>query len=471
MRETGTVESRFSAMLRPLMPTAPSRYVVAVVGGATAGAEAAAMLAERGVVVVVFEQNARPYGKIEDGLPRWHVKLRRKEYETISEKLSRPGVYFVPCTKIGRDIDFPALASEWGFSAVLLAHGAWRDRPLPIDGADDYLGKGLVYQNPFIYWFNHYNEREYRGPVYEAVDGALVVGGGLASIDVLKVLQIETVRAALADRGIDESMLRIEQEGVPAILEEHGFSWDALALRGATLIYRRRIEDMPLAEIPEDAEESRRHKFEATRRRILDKAMQKYCFNVRAQRLPVGLLTEGDRLVGLRLQRTRVEDGRAVAIDGAFEEVRAPLVVSSIGSVPEPMEGVEQDGHLYRWADADLGRLGGYDSVFSTGNVVTGKGNIVASRKHSVRVTTHVIEQYLGLGNGRHEGEEALLAGAESEADDAARALMGSLRARPPLLPEAVDALLGRVHERREAVGYASSYRDWLARVTPPDLA
>ena len=453
------------------MPTSTPKYVVAVVGGATAGAEAAAMLAERGVLVVVFEQNARPYGKIEDGLPRWHVKLRRKEYETINDKLSRPGVYFVPCTKIGRDIDFPALVSEWGFSAVLLAHGAWRDRPLPVAGADVYLDKGLVYQNSFIYWFNHYTERGYDGPQYEAVDGAIVVGGGLASIDVLKVLQIETVRAALAERGIDEEMLRIEQEGVPAVLDEHGFSWDELGLRGATLLYRRRIEDMPLAEMPEDADETRRHKFETTRRRILEKAMQKYCFNVRAQRVPVGLLTEGDRLVGLRLQRTRVEGGQAVPVDGAFEELRAPLVVSSIGSVPEPMEGVEQDGHLYRWADSDLGRLGGYESVFSTGNVVTGKGNIVASRKHSVRVTTHVIEQYLGLGNGRHEGEETLLAEVTADADAAGKALMASLRGRPPLEPEAVDALLARIHARSEAVGYTSSYREWLAHVTPPDLA
>jgi NADPH-dependent glutamate synthase beta subunit-like oxidoreductase len=453
------------------MTTSTPRYVVAVVGGATAGAEAAAMLAERGVVVVVFEQNARPYGKIEDGLPRWHVKLRRKEYDTINDKLSRPGVSFVPCTKIGRDIDFPALVSEWGFSAVLLAPGAWRDRPLPVAGADRYLEKGLLYQNPFIYWFNHYTERDYGGPYYEAVDGALVVGGGLASIDVLKVLQIETVRSALAERGIDESMLRIEQKGVPAVLEEHGFSWDGLGLRGATLIYRRRIEDMPLAEMPDHADETRRHKFEATRRRILEKAMQKYGFSVRAQRVPVGLLTRGDRLVGLRLQRTRIEDGRAVPVAGAFEEVRAPLVVSSIGSVPEPMEGVEQDGHLYRWIDPDLGRLGGYDSVFSTGNVVTGKGNIVASRKHSVRVTTHVIEQYLGLGNGSHEGEEALLAETTADADDAAGAVMASLRSRPPLPPASVDALLARVRARSEAVGYTSSYRDWLARMTPPDLA
>lgn len=58
------------------------QFVVAVVGAATAGAEEAGMLASRGITVVVFEQNPRPYGKIEDGLPRWHVRLRRKEYDT-----------------------------------------------------------------------------------------------------------------------------------------------------------------------------------------------------------------------------------------------------------------------------------------------------------------------------------------------------------------------------------------------------
>ena len=67
------------------------QHCVAVIGGATAGAEVAAHLAKLGVSVVVFEQNPRPYGKIEDGLPRWHVALRRKEYDSIGEKLSLPG--------------------------------------------------------------------------------------------------------------------------------------------------------------------------------------------------------------------------------------------------------------------------------------------------------------------------------------------------------------------------------------------
>ncbi|MHA7839703.1 MAG: NAD-binding protein, partial [bacterium] len=50
------------------MANASQGHQVAVIGGATAGAEVASRLADRGVSVTVFEQNIRPYGKIEDGL-------------------------------------------------------------------------------------------------------------------------------------------------------------------------------------------------------------------------------------------------------------------------------------------------------------------------------------------------------------------------------------------------------------------
>ncbi len=418
----------------------------------------------------MFEQNARPYGKIEDGLPRWHVKLRQKEYETISERLDRPGVHFVPNTKIGRDIDFPALARDWGFTAVIMAHGAWRDRPLPVTGADDYVGRGLIYQNPLIYWFNHFNERDYRGPQYELVDGAIVVGGGLASIDVMKVLQLEMARRALAARGIEVDMLRLEHAGIPAVLAEHKLEWDALGLAGATLYYRRRIEDMPLIETPEDADAARQERFEATRRKIVEKAVQKYLFKVVPLHTPTGLLVEGDRLVGLRFQHTTVAGGKVTPVAGAFEDVRAPLIVSSIGSIPEPMPGVAQRGELYDYVDRDLGRLAGYETVFSTGNVVTGKGNIVASRKHGVHVSEYVIEQFLGLGNG-HDGEEAMLDSRAKGAAAAAEQVADWARARPGLSPEQSAAVLQRVRGRQQAVGYPGTYRAWLTRVTPPDLA
>ena len=154
-----------------------ARHVVAVVGGATAGSEVAHILAKRGAMVVVIEQNPRPYGKIEDGLPRWHVKQRKDEYERINSKLSHPNIEFLPLTRLGRDVEFDELAHGWGLSGVVLSHGAWRDRPFPVEGADQFVGQGLVYQNPLIYWFNHYPETAYNGPQYELVPGAIVVGG------------------------------------------------------------------------------------------------------------------------------------------------------------------------------------------------------------------------------------------------------------------------------------------------------
>jgi hypothetical protein len=245
---------------------------------------------------------------------------------------------------------------------------------------------------------------------------------------------------------------------VPDLLEVHGLVWDDLELLGATLYYRRRIEDMPLAEIPDDADDEKRHKYEVTRRRILEKAMQKYCFQVRPQRIPVAVLSAGDRLAGLRFQRTRVEDGRAVPVADSFEDVRAPLVVSSIGSVPEPMPGVEQDGLLYEYVDAELGRLPGHEHVFGIGNVVTGKGNLIASRRHATAVTGHLLHEYLGVSQN---GSSAV----------AQQQVAEYVAAKPRLAPAAVERLLARVRARQEAVGYTMPYKEWLERVTPPDLA
>ncbi len=422
------------------MPTAMSSpapsHSVAVIGGAVAGAEVAATLASRGVQVVVIEQNPRPYGKIEDGLPRWHVALRRKEYATIGEKLSQPNVAFLPLTSIGRDVGFRELTRDWGFSAVVLACGAWRDRPLPVEGADAYLGRGLVYQNPFIIWFNHAGEKAYRGPVFEPRDGAIVVGGGLASIDVAKALMLETTRAKLRERGIEAPMVELEVKGIPKILAGHGLAFEDLGLAGCTLYYRRRAEDMPLVEIPDGATPERAAKVLASRGKLLDKAMEKYRFRVQPLCMPDGLIVENDRLVGLRFRRTRAEAGKVIATDETFE-ARGSFVISSIGSIPEPIEGIETKGELFRFTDWELGRLDGYPNVFSAGNVVTGKGNIVASRKHAASVALKVAEEIAKL---------------------------------PPANAATLERVRTRVRERQLAVGYSGDYASWMAKVTPPDL-
>jgi NADPH-dependent glutamate synthase beta subunit-like oxidoreductase len=337
---------------------ASTTHCVAVIGGATAGAEVAGRLAEHGCVVVVFEQNPRPYGKIEDGLPSWHVALRRKEYDGIRSKLSHPTVHFVPNTRVGEDVSLRDLVDDWGFSAVVLANGAWRDRPLPVDGADEYVGKGLVYQNPFVISFNHQDDPDYCGERFDYPDGCLVVGGGLASIDVSKILMLENVKRALTDRGIETNIHELEVKGVPKILAGHDLAYEDLGLAGCTLFYRRRVEDMPLMEAPEGADEARLEKVRKGRARMLAKAQDKYCFDVEPLSAPDGLVVEDGRLVGLRFRRTKIENGRVVPTEETYER-RGTWVISSIGSIPEPIEGIPMRGELFDFADWEHGRIDG----------------------------------------------------------------------------------------------------------------
>jgi ferredoxin--NADP+ reductase len=453
----------------PFMPPATPSHCVAIVGGAVAGAELAATLAERGVEVVVFEQNPRPYGKIEDGLPRWHVALRRKEYETIGRNLDRSGVRFVPLTRIGRDVGFRELVEDWGFTGVVMASGAWRDRPLPVEGADAYESKGLIYQNPFIIWFNHANEKDYTGPRFQPEDDVVVVGGGLASIDVVKVLMLETTRAKLHERGIEVDMVELEVKGIPKILAGHDLRFEDLGLRGCTLFYRRRAEDMPLVEVPEDATPEREAKTRKARERLLAKAMEKYLFHFEPLCMPDGLLVEEGALAGLRFRRTRMEKGRPVPTDETFER-RGTYVISSIGSIPEPIPGIPMRGELFEFVDWDLGRLEAYPTVFATGNVATGKGNIVASRKHARHVGEIMIEAFLGLGEEGHSGEEALAEAAAAAAREEAARVAERLAVQPRIRPEALEAIRARVAERQRTVGYPGDYATWIQRVTPPDL-
>ncbi|MCK4771862.1 MAG: hypothetical protein KAT18_03000, partial [Candidatus Latescibacteria bacterium] len=255
----------------------PEAHVVAVIGGACAGSTAANILAEAGFQVVVFEQNPKPYGKVEDGLPRWHNIQRSKEYEKIDARLVQPNISFVPNTKLGTDISFDEMYNDWGFSAILLGNGAWNDRPVEVEGINEYIGKGLIYQNPFIYWYNHKNEKNYDGPRYEVPENTAIFGGGLSSIDVMKAVQMETYERALKGNGVECTMYDLEHKGITHFCEERGIDPDSLGVKDCTIYYRRRKFDMPMAQQKDKSEEAKA-KVEATRAKILDMAQAKFRF-------------------------------------------------------------------------------------------------------------------------------------------------------------------------------------------------
>ncbi len=351
--------------------------VVLIIGGAVSGSTAVKKLTDEGIRCVVVEQNRMPYGKIEDGLPRWHEKQRINEYFKIDDIISNELVDFVPLTRIGEDVSFEEIYNM-GWSCIYFANGAWKDRSFPIKEIEDF--DNFYYQNPFVYWFNHYHESSYNGPKVDIEDDAVVIGGGLASIDVCKITQLELVRKKVESKIENFDIIEMEHKGIPKYLEQYDMKYEDLGINGTTLVYRRNIENMPLTTIPEDATPEMVEKRKLARRKILNNTLDKFLFKVAECTQPVGLSYEDNILNGIEVIENEIIDDKLIAKEDSNKILHGNTFISSIGSLPEPIQGIPMDGSTYNIVDEDSGKFDELEKVHGMGNAITGKGNIKASR-------------------------------------------------------------------------------------------
>ncbi|MFL2524132.1 MAG: hypothetical protein ACJ0RI_00375 [Candidatus Neomarinimicrobiota bacterium] len=369
--------------------------VVLIIGGAVSGSTAVKKLTDEGIRCVVVEQNRMPYGKIEDGLPRWHEKQRINEYFKIDDIISNELVDFVPLTRIGKDVSFEEIYNM-GWSCIYFANGAWKDRSFPIKEIEGF--DNFYYQNPFVYWFNHYHEPSYNGPKVDIKDDAIVIGGGLASIDVCKITQLELVRQKVESKIENFDIIDMEHKGIPKYLEQYDIKYEDLGINGTTLVYRRNIENMPLTTIPEDATPEMVEKRKLARRKILNNTLDKFLFKVAECTQPVGLSYEDNILNGIEVIENKIIDGKLIAKENSNKILHGNTFISSIGSLPEPIQGIPMDGSTYNIADEDSGKFDELEKVHGMGNAITGKGNIKASRVSAKTVGDLTIDLIHDIG-------------------------------------------------------------------------
>ena len=431
-----------------------NRHYIAIIGGSVAGSEAAHQLANKGFKVVVFDQMLLPYGKIEDGLPKWHIKLRDKEESAIDQKLQHPNIRFIPTMRLGSDIDFKSLVEEWNFSAVLLAIGAWNDRQLSIPGIEKFTNNGVLYQNQMIKWFNHCHEKSYTGPNFNIPDNTIVIGGGLASIDVIKIVQILTVQRALLKKDIKEDIFTLER-GIDRVLDKHNLSMKDLGLKGATLFYRKSAQDMPLK--PYKTEEQR-EKARIVSEKMLNITKKRYQFNFSPNSIPVKAIISSDKLTGLVFQKTEVIDGQSIPIEGSEFEFKSEMVISSIGSLPEQLKGIPIKRDLLSTTGIGGCKILGYENVFALGNAVTGRGNIKESRDHGRESANRIIENHLDPKLAQFETDLRIL---ESKVDIQVDEITKSIEKSKSISDESMDLIDQKITSLQKSVGYDEDYFKW----------
>jgi hypothetical protein len=202
---------------------------------------------------------------------------------------------------------------------------------------------------------------------------------------------------------------------------------------------------------------------------MLRLAREKYLFRFQERRMTTGLIVENGKVAGLRVVETAVQGRKADPVPGSEHELRAPLVISSIGSVPEAIPGVEMKGEYYVFRGEELPQYAGSDHVFGVGNVVSGQGNIRVSLIHSQAVTTRIVENYIGVGNGTAD-LAGWYAAAEARGAAQAAALQARVEALPGLSDSEVLELQARIRDLQHKAGYTSDYDTWIKTCTPPDL-
>ena len=448
------------------------KHFVAIIGGSVAGSEAAYMLAEKGIRVVVFDQKDLPYGKIEDGLPKWHAGLRDKEEKLIDQRLSHEGVRFIPNFKLGRDATLNELINDWGFSAIIIAIGAWKDRMIGVEGIEQYVNHGLIKQNDLLHWFNHYHEPSYNEVRYDIPDGTGVVGGGLASLDVVKIVMIELVQKALREQlQLEVDMFTLEKKGIAAILEANDTSLEQLGLEGCTLFYRRKAEDMPLyprkGDTPEGQEKARR-----VSDKLLTNYKNKFLFTFEPLSVPVAVTGENGELTGMTFQRVKSENGKLIDIPGDTYEFKTDMIISSIGSLPQDTPSLPLKGSMLKTFGEFGCRVEGYDNVFAIGNVVTGRGNILESKKHGRKITETIIDEHLEapVQDPMAEKYDILFREIEADADRKLGNIVGGIGDKPTETDDKINEILSRTEALQRKVGYKGDYMTWANEHRPVRL-
>ncbi len=380
---------------------------VAIVGAGPSGFYAAAALLKAfdRVEIDIIEALPTPFGLIRGGVAPDHQSTKRVA-RAFARTARDPRVHFHGNVELDRDLSVAELCEA--YDAVALAVGMARDRDMEIPGA---RLAGVFGAAAFVGWYNGHPDFRDLDPDLDTA-AACVIGNGNVAIDVARVLvktAEEMAGSDLADHAawaIQAAPLRdvyligrrgpVQAKFTNKELTEMGALADCAAVVDPALLPGEVSGPMP--------ERDRRlaEKNLATLKGFAARAPDAAPVAGKAKRVhflfnakPDAVLGEG-RCAALRLERTRLEDGRAVGT-GEFFEIPCGLVVSAIGYRMAPIEGVALDSATGGIANRD-GRVD--PGLYVVGWAGRGPSGVIGTNKADGDRVAELIQADFPQGGG-----------------------------------------------------------------------
>jgi ferredoxin--NADP+ reductase len=410
------------------MATVANPLQIAIIGSGPAGIYAAeALLKQAGqqaggqqggqggldLRVDVLDRLPTPYG-----LVRYGVAPDHKSIKSIAKYLQRvlesPGVRFIGCVELGRDVTREDLLAC--YDAVIYCTGAMVDRQLGIPGEEL---PGSVAATDFVNWYCGHPDAT--GLQFDlSVDEVAVIGVGNVAVDVVRILAktADELRDTDAPEYVIEALAESKVRRIHMIGRrgpaQAKFTTKELRELGelASAEVSVRAEDMELDPASAALEESDRHvrgNLKVLREWVTrEPADRPRRLDVLFWRRPVEIVgsgqRQGDRVTGLRLERTELRDGRVVGT-GTYEELPVGMVLRSVGYQSLPLAGVPFDERQYVVPN-EAGRIINGDGKPAPGEYVAGwikRGptGVVGTNKSDAAETVRALLADLSEAGGR----------------------------------------------------------------------
>ena len=388
---------------------------VAIVGSGPAGFYTAeALLKGEGdaVRIDIIDRLATPFGLIRAGVAPDH-QTTKNVAKSFERTALRDEVRYFGNVEVGRDVSLEELRHV--YDAVVLAVGAPFDRPMNIPGEDKL---GVYGSAAFVGWYNGHPDFLGLDPDLDTT-AAAVIGVGNVAIDVARVLVKTPDEMAVSDlpdyaaRAIHAAPIAdvymigrrgpVEAKFTNVELREMGKLENCVPV----------VEKAQLPETVGDGLDERDARLKARNLATLHEFAERHA-GEKPKRVhfvfyasPVEILG-GERVEGLRLERTRLEGGRAVGA-GEFFEIDCGLVVPSIGYRSVPVDGAPFDDEACIVPNDD-GRVA--DGLFAVGWIKRGPTGVIATnRPDGVAAAAHIRADPGAGGKPGREALEKLLAG------------------------------------------------------------
>lgn len=319
------------------------QHRVAIVGAGPSGLFAAqSLLADEDVRVDIFDRLPTPYGLLRYGVAPDHASIKSVA-TALARVFDSPRVTFRGLVHFGRDVTRAELLAA--YDAVIYAAGASEDVQLGVPGE---ALPGSRSAREFVAWYSGHPDAAAQS--LRGVRQAAAVGVGNVAVDVARILLKTSAQLAETDmpEGVLDELAQAQVSDVWIVGRrgpQHA-SFTTTELR--ELVGTPGVQVSVPVEALEGIDEADLDRRTRANVEVLREAAATPVTQPRARlhflfwRRPVAL-QGGDRVTGMRLERTALDASGRVVGTGETEDLAVQLVLRAIGYRAVPLPDVPFD--------------------------------------------------------------------------------------------------------------------------------